>query len=119
MILGVTPDSAHNALETLLKLRRHPKVHFIIQWNPRGADRLSWRDQAFREGRVTEPRPGKKVAILSTWVTRHYGGESYRFRLVIRVTERISDAKGQMLIQPDISLEGWWTSLSIDDDQGI
>ncbi|MEJ5349444.1 MAG: IS1380 family transposase, partial [Desulfosoma sp.] len=82
-------------------------------------DRLSWRDRAFREGRVTEPRPGKKVAILSTWVTRHYGGESYRFRLVIRVTERISDAKGQMLIQPDITLEGWWTSLSIDEDQGI
>ncbi|MEJ5349035.1 MAG: hypothetical protein WHS46_10160 [Desulfosoma sp.] len=68
---------------------------------------------------MTEPRPGKKVAILSTWVTRHYGGNSSRFRLMIRVTESISDAKGHRLIQPDITLEGWWTSLSIDEDQGI
>jgi hypothetical protein len=75
--------------------------------------------RAFSEGRVSEPRPGKKVAIFSTWVTRHYGGRTYRFRLVIRVTERISDAKEQMLIQPDITLKGWWTSLCVHEDEVI
>jgi len=115
--LLVRTDSAHDALETLVELRRHPNVSFIIQWNP--PDVLSWRDRAFREGRVSEPRPGKKVAIFSTWVTRHYGKRTYRFRLVIRVTERISDAKGHRLIRPDITLEGWWTSLSVHEDQVI
>lgn len=117
--LLVRTDSAHDALETLVDLRRHPNVSFIVRWNPRRAYVFYWRDRAFREGRVSEPRPGKKVAIFSTWVTRRYGGRTYRFRLVIRVTERISDAKGQMLIQPDITLEGWWTSLCVHEDQVI
>ncbi len=117
--LLVRTDSAHDALETLVELRRHPNVSFIIQWNPRRAGVLSWRDRAFREGRVSEPRPGKKVAIFSTWVTRHYGERTYRFRLVIRDTERVSDGKGQMLIRPDITLEGWWASLSVHEDQVI
>jgi hypothetical protein len=102
-----------------IELRRHPNVSFIVRWNPRRAYVFYWGDRAFREGCVSEPRPGKKVAIFSTWVTRHYGGRTYRFGLVIRVTERISDAKGQMLIQPDITLEGWWTSLCVHEDQVI
>ncbi|SMC22444.1 transposase, IS4 family [Desulfacinum hydrothermale DSM 13146] len=117
--LLVRTDAAHDALETLVELRRHPKVSFIIRWNPRRADILSWRDRAFREGRVCEPRAGKKVAIFSTWVTRHHEERTYRFWLVIRVTERISDSKGQILIRPDINLEGWWTSLSVPEDEVI
>jgi len=69
--LLVRTDSSHDALETLVELRRHPNVGFIIPWNP--PDRLYRRDRAFMEGRLSEPRPGKKVAIFSTWVTRHYG----------------------------------------------
>ncbi len=103
--LLVRTDAAHDALETLVALRRHPKVAFIIKWNPRQSDPMYWRDLAFRKGRVTEPRPGKKVAVVSTRVTRRHGGKTHRFRLVIRVTERISDAKGQMLMRPRLELE--------------
>ncbi|WP_084058009.1 transposase [Desulfacinum hydrothermale] len=117
--LLVRTDPAHDALETLVELRPHPKVNFIIRWNPRRADILSWRDRTFREGRVREPRAGKKVASLSTWVTRHYEERTYRFRLLIRVTERIWDGKGQILIRPFIKLEGWWTSLSVPEDEVI
>jgi len=117
--LLVRTDAAHDALETLVALRRHPKVAFIIKWNPRQSDPMYWRDLAFRKGRVTEPRPGKKVAVVSTRVTRRHGGKTHRFRLVIRVTERISDAKGQMLMRPRLELEGWWTSLSVEEDQVI
>ncbi|WP_246041710.1 hypothetical protein [Desulfoglaeba alkanexedens] len=45
--LLVRTDSAHDALETLVELRRHLKVSFIIQWNQRKADVLSWCDRAF------------------------------------------------------------------------
>ncbi len=117
--LLVRTDAAHDALETLVELRRHPKVAFIVKWNPRQSDLIYWRNLAFGKGRVTEPRPGKKVAVFSTWLTRRHGGKTYRFRKVIRVTERISDAKGQKLIQPRLELEGWWTSLSVDEDQVI
>ncbi|QCQ21344.1 hypothetical protein FDQ92_03605 [Desulfoglaeba alkanexedens ALDC] len=56
--LLVGTDSAHDALETLVELRRHPNVSFIIQWNP--PDVLSWRDRAFREGRLSSNRAKRR-----------------------------------------------------------
>jgi len=113
-IVGRT-DSAHDALENLVELSRHADVDYVIGWNPRKADKDAWWERACREGRITEPRAGKKVAVFSTSVERIHRGRAYRFRLVVRVTERLCDAKGQMLIQPEIDLEGWWTSLDLDD----
>jgi len=40
-------------------------------------------------------------------------------RRLMRVTERISDAKGQLLTQPKIEREGWWTSLSLPEEEVI
>ncbi|TWJ13519.1 hypothetical protein JN12_03830 [Geobacter argillaceus] len=40
-------------------------------------------------------------------------------RRVMRVIERTIDKKGQMLLQPDIELEGWWTSLTLADQEII
>lgn len=37
----------------------------------------------------------------------------------MRVTERSIDKQGQLLLTPEIELEGWWTSLSIDEDTVI
>jgi hypothetical protein len=42
----VRTDSAHDALETLVELRRHPNVSFIVRWNPRRANVFYWRDRA-------------------------------------------------------------------------
>jgi hypothetical protein len=44
--LLVRTDSAHDALETLVELRRHPNVSFIVRWNPRRANVFYWRDRA-------------------------------------------------------------------------
>ncbi len=38
---------------------------------------------------------------------------------MIRATERTIDKKGQMLMEPDIELEGWWTSLSLPSEKII
>jgi len=113
-IVGRT-DSAHDALENLVELSRHADVDYVIGWNPRKADKDAWWERACREGRITEPRAGKKVAVFSTSAERIHRGRAYRFRLVVRVTERLCDAKGHMLIQPEIDLEGRWTSLDLDD----
>jgi hypothetical protein len=40
-------------------------------------------------------------------------------RRVIRVTERTIDKKGQLLLEPDITLEGWWTSLNLSAEKII
>lgn len=40
-------------------------------------------------------------------------------RRVMRVTERTIDKKGQLLLEPNIELEGWWTSLSLPDQEII
>ena len=36
-------------------------------------------------------------------------------RRVMHVVERTIDKKGQILLTPEIELEGWWTSLPVSD----
>ncbi|MBI5845801.1 MAG: IS1380 family transposase [Deltaproteobacteria bacterium] len=106
-------DSAHCAIETLVALRGHEKVSYIVKWNPRKANHIEWRDRVFAESQVTEPRPGKKVAVTTVHEAHEFKGKNYRFMRVVRVTERSIDKKGQYLTVPDIELEGWWTSLAL------
>jgi len=112
-------DSAHCAIATLVALRGHEKVSYIVKWNPRKANHIEWRDRVFAEGRVTEPRPGKKVAVTTVHETHEFKGKTYRFMRVVRVTERSIDKKGQYLTIPDIELEGWWTSLVMPEKDVI
>ena len=54
--------------------------------------------------------------------TRHrqeYKGRTYHFTKVIRITERTTDKHGQMLLVPDISVEGWWTNLDLPESKII
>lgn len=106
-------DSAHDSIDTLAALSAHEKVSYIVKWNPRSEDRLKWRNRAFEDGDIVEPRPGKKVALSSVNVWREKDGKIYPLSLVLRVTERTVDRKGQILLIPDIELEGWWTSLDL------
>lgn len=112
-------DSAHCAIETLVALRGHEKVSYIVKWNPRKANRIEWRDRVFSENRATEPRPGKKVAVTTVHETHEFEGKTYRFMRVVRVTERSIDKKGQYLTVPDIELEGWWTNLVLPEEDVI
>ncbi|MCP4285670.1 MAG: IS1380 family transposase, partial [Gammaproteobacteria bacterium] len=40
-------------------------VDFIIKWNPRQQDRESWLAPAEQQGRWSESRAGKRVALFS------------------------------------------------------
>lgn len=122
--LLVRLDSAHDAWETRLELCAHERVDYILKWNPRGHSKSLWQLRAFAEGRVTEPRPGKRVAILNDRDTYHWTDatgtkQELSCRRVIRVTERTIDKKGQFLLEPEITLEGWWTSLSLPGEKII
>lgn len=116
--LLVRLDSAHDALTTLVALRALT-VSFIVKWNPRREAPVYWWKRAFAEGVVTEPRPGKRVALFSVREQREHEGKTHVFRRIVRVIERTVDKNGQRLVVPDIELEGWWTSLSLPDEKVI
>jgi hypothetical protein len=110
--LLVRADSAHDAIETLFDLDGREGLDYIVRWNPRRADGVEVRDRVFSEGIVSCPRPGKRVGVLVTRRRREYRGKIRSFTLLLRVTERTAERTGQMLLTPEIDLEGWWTSLS-------
>lgn len=117
-------DSAHDAWETRIELARHERTDYILKWNPRGQSKTLWHRRAFSEGKIEEPRPGKRVALLNdhdthTWKDETGSEHKLTCRRVIRVVERTMDKKGQMLLEPDIELEGWWTSLTLPGEKII
>jgi hypothetical protein len=117
--LLVRLDSAHDALETRLALRSREKVSYIIKWNPRREDTSALCSKAFAEGEVKEPRPGKKVALLTVRKSQEYEGQSYVFTKVVRVIKRTIDKRGQALLVPEITVEGWWTNLDLPEQKII
>src|SRR5699024_2824368 len=58
-----------------------------------------------------ELRPGKRQALWTQTVSIHDGKIEYVVQRVMRLVERTADRDGQLLIEPDYELEGWWTSL--------
>ena len=117
-------DSAHDAIDNQHELSRHDKLDWIIKWNPRKQDLAAWAKRVFAEGTVTTPRPGKRIGIMSVKEKQSFTDSDgverkVTLRRVIRVTERMTDRKGQQLMFPEIELEGWWTSLKISDQEVI
>jgi hypothetical protein len=111
--LLVRLDSAHDAMETRVTLSSHAKVSYIVKWNPRRANKKKWARKIFEEGTVTTPRAGKRVGILIVHVRQIHEGKIYRVKRVMRATERTIDKRGQLLLTPEIELDGWWTTLDM------
>ena len=86
---------------------------FITKWNPRKQDKAAWVAKAEAAGVFVEARPGKRVGLLGLSVEHAWQKQKRPFRLVVQVTERTIDEKGQRLLVPDIELQGWWTSLDV------
>lgn len=80
--------------------------------NPRKQDKTAWVRRLDDAQAFVEMRPGKRVGLISVEVDRTWKKVRRTFRLVVQVTERSIDKKGQILLVPEIELQGWWTSLS-------
>ena len=117
--LLVRLDSGHDAVETRATLYPHQKVDYILKWNPRKQDRAAWLERGLKEGKVSTPRPGKRIALFSFNQLQEHEGQQFSCRLVVRVIERRIDKHGQMLLTPEIELEGWWTSLYLPEKEII
>jgi hypothetical protein len=88
-------------------------LDFIVKWNPRRQDKAAWVQRADAAQDFEETRKGKRVGYCSEVVERSSGRGSDKLRrslrLVVEVTERTIDKKGQRLLAPEVELQGWWT----------
>ena len=88
-----------------------PQVDWLIKWNPRSTDvaGLAARLDADAATRWEQPRAGKRVTVWEQAVATE--GIQRPVRRVLRLIERTIDKRGQVLIVPELTLEGWTTSL--------
>ena len=88
------------------------QVDWLIKWNPRTSDRAEICAQLDADPTITwaHPRQGKRVAVWEQAVSIE--GIDRPVRRILRITERSIDKHGQILIAPELALEGWTTSLS-------
>lgn len=118
-------DAGNDAIDNMEVVFDHReaggKADFLIKWNPRRKDvGKKWLHYAERQRvRFDRPRKGKRVAVFTVSETRRHRGRDYALRRVMRVTERKSTAGGQLLLEPKITVEGWWTTLDLDDQRVI
>ena len=91
-----------------------PQLDWLIKWNPRTTDVAAVAARLDADpGTVWEqPRAGKRVSVWEE--APSIKGIERPVRRVLRMTERTVDAKGQVLLVPEYSLEGWTTSLKIE-----
>ncbi|MGA2402538.1 MAG: IS1380 family transposase [Syntrophobacteraceae bacterium] len=112
-------DSAHDALDTRIALAGKRNVSYIIKCNPRREDQLGWAVRIFKEGKVTTPRDGKRVGLLTVYIQQVHNGKTYRFKRIMRAVERTIDRRGQRLLRPEVEVEGWWTTLDLPEKEVI
>jgi hypothetical protein len=122
--LLIRADSAHDAIVNLAELSRHRRVDYIIKWNPRKQNKQAWAAYGLVKGKISTPRPGKRVSVFSVNEKHTFSDADgiervVTLRRVMRVIERTTDKKGQMFLVPEIELEGWWTSLTLSDQEII
>jgi hypothetical protein len=87
------------------------QVDWLIKWNPRSTDVAALAAQLDAEPgtRWEQPRAGKRV---TTWeLAVAVEGIVRPVRRVLRLIERTIDKRGQTLLVPELTLEGWTTSL--------
>ena len=113
-------DGGNDAIENIEVVLAHneqtedqPPVDFIIKWNPRKEDPNEWLAYAERHAVWESPRSGKRVGLFEVQDKRVWKGYEYTLRRVMRVIERRIDKHGQVLLVPEVELEGWWTSLDL------
>jgi len=126
--LLVRLDGAHDARANRRWLEQQSTIDYLIKWNPRGEDPQDALPRFEAQATWTTPRVGKRVGLYSEVIEEQSGDKDSegqpmirRVRRVMRLIERTIDRRGQSLLLPEYTLEGWWTSLdeAVVDDATI
>ena len=126
-------DSGFDSAALMRSLHDHnqpglPAVDWLIKWNPRTTDvKAVWEQLKAAAGTIwCECRDGKRLtvweqAVLIEGITGagagiapgDFVGPPRPMRRVLRLTERSIDKHGQVLLEPELEIEGWTTSLPV------
>ena len=115
-------DSGNDSLDNMLLLHwNDPQLKFLIKRNLRSEKKEEWFEKlkAVCEN-IQQPREGKTVYIGSTY--RNFQDDKlgeFAIRIVYEITERSIAADGQMLIEPELDVNMYWTSLGLTDEEVI
>ncbi len=107
LALLVRMDSGFDSLDNI-KVCLEKEADFIIKRNLRKENPENWLATAQEQGICCLERSGKEVYIGQTSVDR---GFEEPLRVVFKVVKRTIDAKGQVLLVPDLEVSTFWTSL--------
>lgn len=116
-IILVRFDCGHDARVNIEMLIDNPRVRMLVKRNFRSVRK---EPEALRlmqiATKVENPRPGKLVYTGSTtkasWFEGEKGAEPMSVRAVFQITERTITPYGQYLLEPDIEIDMWYTTLS-------
>ena len=111
MPLLVRMDSGNDSIDNI-KVMQNPKTtaDFIIKRNLRKESRKAYYVMALERGRKLDSnREGKEIYALETVCKP--GGIDNDIRMVSIITVRTSTPCGQLLMEPDIEVESYYTSL--------
>ncbi len=116
--LLVRADSGFDAGAVFLALaaaRKAGPIDWLVKWNPRGYDVAALHQRLFADPATVwcHAREGKRETFVVETVTRGEGEEAITLRRVVHLIERTIDRTGQILLVPDIEIEGWLTSLEL------
>ena len=117
-------DSGNDAAENVGVLLEYG-AYYVIKRNLRKEDKSEWAKNIKGWCKdIREPREGKKIYIGSTFKDIFYTAEngeqkSICNRIVYEMIERESASNGQLLLEPEIELNMFWTNLGENDQEII
>lgn len=109
----IVTDAGHDAADNLLLFEETDDTDFIVKRNMRRGDPTEWLTKAKRQ------TPDEDCEPIDSGACRYYGqGQrpvaghpEQTLRVVWRATERLANPDGQLLTEPEITIEAYWTSL--------
>jgi hypothetical protein len=103
-------DSGNDSADNIkICVSPETKADFIIKRNLRKESLSMWLSVAREKEICCQEREGKKVYMGEIFSTIKKVGQ--RIRMIFHVIERTITADGQILIEPDIKVDTYWTSL--------
>jgi hypothetical protein len=112
--LLVRLDSGNDDIENI-RVCRKAGAEWLIKRNIRKESVDGWLARALASGERQPARDGKEVYRGETCMERDGG----LHRVVFEVTRRTTLPNGQMLLEPEVEVATWWTSLDLPVDEVI
>ena len=111
-------DSGFDSAKLMCAIADHSKrlqreVAFIIKCNPRATPVETMAQTRVADARTAwvQLREGKRECLWSEAVDIGHEGSALQARRVYRLIERTIDKRGQQMLMPEYTLEGWSTTL--------